>query len=279
MNCNTALQIMLDAQHTQRQEALTYILQNPACLARLDQFARAVLADTADEMPCAQARTQLDSYYTERQAGRAVEQIMPAVHEHLQRCPYCQLELQLLAETMQAAANGQLPALASLKPFDLAFIDELLPAAPTSIWILQDNVRRLFRQLDVSVQATKSAISALSLDLVPQTFALSMRGEDDAQYDVLFLPDLEANVRFRVVAKPTPDGAALISLRIVEAHTDTPIPDVRVTLRMADGNLVAGSLTNNNGEIEFPRIAPNQYVIQARYANNTWELPVAIVRA
>ncbi|MEZ4706013.1 MAG: carboxypeptidase-like regulatory domain-containing protein [Caldilineaceae bacterium] len=278
MNCDTALEIMLDAQHAQRREALNYILQHPICLARLDQFARAIVAETEEEMPCAQAREQLADYYTEQQAGRQVAQTMPAIHAHVQRCPYCQLELRLLAETMQMAATDQLPALQTLAPLDLTFIDTLLPAAPTLVWVMQNHVRRLFQELVVSVQSAKTAIAALSPDLTPQTFALSMRGEDDAQYDVLILPDQEAQVRFRVVAKPMPDGAALIALRIVEAQTDAPIPDVRVTLRTIDQHLVAGSLTNNNGEIEFPRIAPNRYVIQARHADQTWELPIAVAR-
>ncbi|MEZ4664593.1 MAG: hypothetical protein R2911_44240, partial [Caldilineaceae bacterium] len=171
MNCDTALEIMLDAQHAQRGEALNYILQHPLCLARLDQFARAVLADTAADMPCVQAREHLASYYMEQQAGRPVAQMMPDVHAHVQRCPYCQLELRLLEETMQMAANDQLPALETLAPFELTFLDDLLPALPTPIWVLQDNVRRLFRELAISVQTAKTAIAALSPDLTPQTFA------------------------------------------------------------------------------------------------------------
>ena len=78
--------------------------------------------------------------------------------------------------------------------------------------------------------------------------------------------------------KPSQDGTALITLQILATEGDQPIPDARVMLRHTNGDLVTSSLTGPRGEVEFPRIPADHYLIQTQYDGRMWELPITITR-
>lgn len=281
MTCNEALQILLEPNSAKRSAAMAYLLSDQACLARVDQLAQAVLSKVDSEMPCVEARLQLAAYYKRQAKGSDAAQAMPELHAHLQYCAYCQADYRLLQATMQAVESDALPAGKDRYTFDLAFIDKPLPKmVPTrELWGVQPKLRRLFQQLEITITQRAAAIATLAPQLAPTTFATAMRGgDDDTKFDVVILPDEEAQIYFRVDTKPSQGGTALITLQILATEGDQPIPDARVLLRHADGNLVTSSLTGPSGEVEFPRIPADQYIIQTQYDGRTWELPMVITR-
>lgn len=279
MNCDEALTILLDPDHHERGLALNYLLNNPPCLARVEQFGRAILSTLAHEIPCVEARLHLAADYEQQLAQGAGAYLFPDLHAHLARCPDCRLEYQLLQETHAIGATAALPPSASSPTFDLSFITEPLPpvTATAAIWLIHDKVRTLFQEVKIAVSGRSTAIAALTPQLAPKTFALAMRGgADDAQFAVMVLPDEDARIHFQVETKPFQDNRTTITFRVFATETDSPIADVRVILRYADGALVTSSLTDQHGAIELPSIPAASYVIQAHYEGRTWELPITV---
>lgn len=280
MNYNEALQIMLDSDHRERQTALNYILSHPACLARIDQLARAIITTAEDELTCAESRTQLADYYIRQQTYNDAEQQFPLLHIHLRHCPYCQLEYGALGKTMSAFADGTLPAVAPSPPFALDFLDQPLPRQQQLpvIWRVYSTIRKLLQPIQVVITQSSATIEAFTLQLTPELIPQSMRGKDDIQYSILSLPDETGAIRFHFDIKPTPKGAAVITLSIFDIATAQPIPDVRVALDKADGTPVTSSLTDSEGKLVLPQLIADHYVIQARANEQTWEIPITIIR-
>lgn len=279
MNCDKALQIMLDTDHNEHRLALGYLLSDPACLARVEQLGRAILSDLNNELSCAEARLHLADYYEQQSEQGDSAQIFPDLHAHLERCPDCRFEYQLLQETITALATDVLPTPDLSPTFDLSFIDEPLPrmTATDAIWMLHDKIRTLFQQLEITITKNVAAITTLTPQLAPATFSMAMRGgEDDIQFAVVVLPDEEAQIYFQVDTKPFEANTAFITLRIFATETDSPLSDVRVTLRNVSGALVTSSLTDLDGEIQFPGIIAAGYIIQAHYEGRSWEIPITV---
>lgn len=281
MNCNEALQILLAENRKDRSAALAFILQDRQCLDRVDQLARAILSDIDNEITCAETRLHLESYYEWQQSKGEEFPLLQDVDAHVGRCPYCRLEYQLLGQAIDSVANLPVDIPLPQRSFDLSFIKTPLPQfKPTSaIWNIEQRVRRLFEQIQVAVTETTATIAALTPQLSPVPVTSALRGEDDTQFAILVLPDLEANIHFQLNTKPSRDGTALITLRIFDTESDMPITDARVQLRGSKNNLIASSLTDDNGEISFPRIAADRYLIQAIYDDKTWELPISVVHS
>ena len=298
MNCIEALQIMLSTTHPKRDEALAYIKSNPACLARIDQLGRAIVSEIEHEATCAETRLRMADYFAWQENDQrgsdeevpqlrqnfphsaldGVPQYLEATADHLGRCPYCQLEYQQLAETMAAFEAGTLPAVEARPTFNLSFITKPLPAmVPTrEIWPIIGNIRTLFKEIEISISKSVATIATLTPQLAPLPMPVAVRGPDDPEYAILVLPDEDANIHFQFDSKPSPDGTALITLRVFDTESDKPIPDVHITLRRADGARVASSLADKDGTVIFPRIPPDRYIIKAEYDEKIWELFIAI---
>jgi len=283
MNCDEALRILIEPNHHLREEALAYVGQEPSCLARVDQFARAILSDLEEETTCAEVQLHLPQYYELERTEKDSALELPIVHAHLNRCPDCQADYKMLQD-----ATSALEADASTTPapvFDLSFLSSTSPSSPTTtstivneIWQMHDQVRTLFDQIRVTISDSAASIADMGSLLSPEAvLGTAMRsGEDDAQYAILILPDDEANVRFKINTVPAREGTAQIKLTIFESEREKPIPDVRVTLRKSDGALVAGSLTDGDGVVEFSRITAAGYLIEAQHDGKTWALPITI---
>lgn len=281
MNCDEALQIVLDENHKERHAAISHILQDRTCLDRVDQLARAILSNIDDEISCAESRQHIASYHQWQQNPANTFPLLPDVQTHLARCPYCQLELQRLQTTINQLEGEPLTSARAQRTFDLSFIDAPLPRfTPTeSIWNIEQQVRKLFEQIQIRVSETKATIASLSPQLAPLSLAGAMRSEDDLQYAALVLPDLDAKIHFQIESKPSRDGTALLTLRIFDTETNSPIPNARVSLRNREGGLIASSLTATNGELTFPRIPVDRYTIQTHYQDKTWELSISIIHS
>ena len=286
MNCDEALQILLAENHEARTAALTHVLADRSCLDRIDQLTRAILSNIEHEISCAETRLHIADYYEWQHHQAESFPLLQDVQDHLERCPYCQLEYQVLQEAMKQLETLPVETGTPQRSFDLSFINAPLakrpqaePAPVAEIWRIENQVRRLFEQIQVAISDTKATIASLSPQLVPALVVTPMRNKEDLQFVALVLPAPEANIHFQVDIKPSRDDTAQITLKVFSIEQNTPIPNTRVTLRTSEGALIAGSLTNSKGEITFPRVAADRYLIQTQYQDKTWELPISIIQA
>lgn len=287
MNCDEALRILVEPNHHLHKEALAYVGQEPSCLARVDQLARAILSDLEEETTCAEAQLQLPQYYKLERTQKDYAAELPIIHAHLNRCPECQADYKMLQDATLALEADPITAATPTPVFDLSFLSspqrastiESKPAIESKFWQVHDQVRTLFDQVRVTISDHAASIADMGPQLIPEMVPVPMRdGEDDAQYAILILPDDEANVRFQIDTIPSREGTVQLTLRIFESEQKRPIPDVRVTLRKATGSLVAGSLTDGDGMVEFSRITADAYSVQAQHDGKTWALPITIIQ-
>ncbi|MEM7126530.1 MAG: carboxypeptidase-like regulatory domain-containing protein [Chloroflexota bacterium] len=278
MTCNDAVKIALEPGHKQRQAALEMIRTDPACLARLDKLARAILSGLENETSCAEARLHFATYYVLESSQIETAAALSELHDHLSRCPYCQLDYQAFQEA-ETAQTGSLDEEQTTPIFDLSFIQEPLPEIiPLSqIWGADKVARTLVNQIKITISKGAAVIDSLTPQLQAGTFSMAMRGgNDDVDYAVLAIPDEDAKIHFLLDTAPSPDGTALVTLIVMQTEEDKPLADVQISLRTATGERVTSGLTESNGAITFPRITPGEYHIQAQIDDSTWEIPFLV---
>jgi hypothetical protein len=66
---------------------------------------RAVAGTRSDEIGCEECFDELDRFVELVESGKPVEEIMPLVHDHLQRCGDCQEEFEALRAALRAVNN------------------------------------------------------------------------------------------------------------------------------------------------------------------------------
>lgn len=284
MNCHEAIRILLDSNHEGRTSALAYILNDTSCLVRVDQLARAIVSDLDNELSCPEARLYLADYYEQQHNQQSGLDQFIDIQNHLDRCPYCSNEYQLLEGTMAAWQADTLPVVESTPTFDLSFIQKPLPSMRSvdEIWEItnemQREVRRLFQELQLRVSEKIGSIETLTSQLRPQQLSMRLRSGNDAEFAVMILPDEKAGIHFQVEAKPSQDDTAFITLKVFESESDDPIPDARITLSTVDDELVTESLTEADGNVDFQHIPIGRYRIQIQCDEEFWELPITITR-
>ena len=287
MDCQKALRIITnktiaDEDRKLHQQALSYVMANPDCLAQVDQFARAILSTLDDDLPCAEARVHLASYYELSAQSQDLDAELSAVHDHIARCPYCQLEYQMLQTTMHEVSSNALPMPESVPDLDFSFLGATSRATQLkkgAIWQVHDQVCTLFTEINVTLSQIAATIAPLGEQLTPAIHTTSLRADNaEVQFAVLVLPDEEADVHFQIETRPFKDGTAMVTIKVTARATNKPIPHARVALRYAGGNLVAGALAGPQGSVEFTHIAAAEYIIQVRIDDQRWELPIAIAR-
>jgi len=287
MECNDALEALTEPNADQADEARAHVTTCPACLSRFDQLALAVLSMDEDEITCAECRAQLPAYLeVEAQAEQVPAELSP-VAGHLARCPYCAEEYRALREAMAAWDAGTLPEPAQPVTFDLSFASASLSksletaAAAPSLWVAEaaGQVRELFSEIVVTLQASAAAFGAMPSPLVPSPVpARAFRAEgDEAQAQVLVLPDPGADVSIELSVGPVSEDAAAIALNLNRIEDGEPLPDTRVMLYTAERHLLAGSVTESDGSIVFRSLRLGRYIVQVRRNDQRWELPVVIV--
>jgi hypothetical protein len=99
-----------------------HLVRCPACRARLDQLARAVLSGRADDIPCAECHVWLDRYVADEVAGADVASSLPLVHAHLARCSDCAETAGVLRLVLRDPVVGEAPVPPGVPVFDLYFL-------------------------------------------------------------------------------------------------------------------------------------------------------------
>lgn len=281
MNCDQAMRVIVASAVTddsaEIRAALAYIARHPRCLARLDQFTRALLSDLEHELPCAEAREQFFTYYTLETDNQDVASRLPDVYNHLQRCPYCKFDYRTMKAGILAYEQHLLPLPTQTPQFALSFLPPLSP--PPALWSVRNQIRTFVEEISILIAQSVATFGALHTGLTPALSpATQLRnGEQSARYAVLILPDADANIRFHIETATIDQTHVRVVLQVFDAVTDKTVAGVRVTLRTAQRELLTSLLTESDGKATFSRLVPGKYLFQLRQQDATWELPVVIV--
>ena len=97
--------------------------------------------------------------------------------------------------------------------------------------------------------------------------------------ELLELPHPETNVTLKVSLGPLFEGRGSLALAAGTIDPSTPIAQARVTLRDADGALLEGASTGEDGVVLFRDLDAGEYLIRVEHAEKAWELPVSFASA
>jgi hypothetical protein len=94
---------------------------------------------------------------------------------------------------------------------------------------------------------------------------------------LLSVPTNEADVVLGLIIGPVAQQDTTLGVQVTTASDGQPLERVRVTVRDQERRLLASELTAETGRVFFDHIGPGSYLIQIRYQERIWELPLAFV--
>ena len=94
--------------------------------------------------------------------------------------------------------------------------------------------------------------------------------------EILDLPHPETNITLKVSLGPVFDGKGVLALAVNTIVPPQPIAQARVTLRDADGALLEGAFTGDDGLVLFRDLEVAEYLIRAEYSGQAWEFPLSV---
>ena len=94
--------------------------------------------------------------------------------------------------------------------------------------------------------------------------------------EILDLPHPETNITLKVSLGPVFDGKGVLALAVNTIVPPQPIAQARVTLRDADGALLEGAFTGDDGLVLFRDLDVGEYLIRAEYSGQAWEFPLSV---
>ena len=94
--------------------------------------------------------------------------------------------------------------------------------------------------------------------------------------EILDLPHPETNVTLKVSLGPVFDGKGVLALAVNTIVPPHPIAQASVTLRDADGALLEGAFTGEDGVVLFRDLELGAYLIRAEHAGQAWEFPLSL---
>ena len=95
--------------------------------------------------------------------------------------------------------------------------------------------------------------------------------------ELLDLPNPETNTTLRVSLGPVFEGRGSLALAVNTIEPSQPIAQARVTLRDADGALLEGAFTGDDGVVLFRDLDVGEYQIRVEHAGQVWEFPLSLV--
>jgi hypothetical protein len=307
---------MSEKSNTQGQEPMDLSTIASISEQSISSLLRAIHNHEEEPLTCAECREQIATVYETNRAGNTFPPPLQAASRHIANCPTCAAEYEALAETMTAFVSGKLPELAEPFVFDLSFLgtspDASPDASPVSsptahtvvpslwqesltrgVWTLGEAVRvRLER---IRQETTRATFVSLQEYLTPaQSAAALFRSENtNGKAEVLVLPITA------VISGATPDSSggstpgtafnvhlaigpivvehATLLLKFVDQATAKPLANLQVTLRNGERQLLAGSMTGEDGSILFEHLSYGRYLIQVRQNQQVWEIPLVLL--
>ncbi|MBK8047412.1 MAG: hypothetical protein IPK16_10005 [Anaerolineales bacterium] len=263
-------------------------------------------ADAQDPLSCAECRAQLPALYHLTLEGSQLPAHCQAARTHLEFCSACAAEYAALQAVLGALAMETLPSLATEPIFDLSFIDSSLPVssqtatAPPSIagpsaplgslgispplWRqgLETSVWQLFAEVQIWLRTAGATFGVLPTPLASSPVALNggaaFRSDVPAgQPEVLVLPAPDARISIHLAVGPMVAGSAAVMVKLLAMPSEQPLGEIRVMLRNAQHQLLMGLVTRPDGTAIFEQLPLGHYIVQVRYAQNTWEIPLVVV--
>lgn len=295
MDCDQAMEVLTSGktrratveERKKHQEAEDHLLSCAVCQTRIDQFTRAILSMAEDEIPCAECGSRLHAYVEAELDGQDMGHELPLLKAHLERCPDCSVEYQILRESLLMLREGTLPEPSPYPVFDTSFLQAREPSvAPRPIWLteaVEQEVRRLFTEISITIGRTAASFGQLAAPLTPQPVPVGAmreerRPEGEEALQLLELPDPEANLAIELTVGPVTADKAAVSVEIGQMSPEQPIPRARVTLYDAEHQLLASTLSGDDGTAAFDDMDAGRYFIEIKHAGQVWELPVSLAR-
>ena len=95
--------------------------------------------------------------------------------------------------------------------------------------------------------------------------------------EILDSPHPETNITLKVSLGPVFEGKGVLALAVNTIVPPQPIAaGARVTLRDADGALLEGAFTGDDGLVLFRDLEVGEYLIRAEYSGQAWEFPLSV---
>lgn len=249
-----------------------------------NRVARALVGLPGDAtLECASCRSLLSAYVEAELEDHAAEEEFPEVTRHLQSCTNCQEEYRDLLTLLQMAREGLLPEPPIAANIDFSYLDAL--RTPPSLWeqmqVGGQEMWRLTSEIRLRLGRTGAAFQELSALLTPQPLSVaSMRqaeGDSAQRTQILSVPTGEAGVALALIVGPVAQQVTTLGVQVTAGVGGQPLDRVRVSVRDPERRILASELTAETGQVFFDHIGPGHYLIQVRYQDQAWELPLAFV--
>lgn len=149
-------------------------------------------------------------------------------------------------------------------------------------------VHRLAAAIPVLIDRAAASFGALAASLTVQPAPVPVYRRRTPQApaaardfaELLELPHPETNTTLRLSLGPVFAGRGSLALAVNTIEPSQPIAQARVTLREADGALLEGAFTGEDGVVLFRDLEVGEYLIRAEHAGQAWEFPLSLaVRA
>jgi hypothetical protein len=264
--------------------------------------------DMAEPPKCQSCQNELHAYIEAELDGEDVATLFPEIAHHLDECQECQQAYDELQALLVKDRQGEL-AMPPVEPdFDFSYLEEFpepdernrqdevtqsvdkaIPdqsyqtdISERDIWQrinrAGQQVSRLFSEISVIIGPKLASFGSLPSPLTPQFVpVLAARGktpEAEAQPQVLNVPIPEqgfsVSLKIGLIAK----GQCTLTVQI-DAAIAQAARRARVTLRDKAGQMLESKrIDEKNEAVNFDRINPGSYLIEVKYQDQLWELPL-----
>jgi hypothetical protein len=280
-----------EAHRSEIEAALVHFRTCPECRGRASHLVRLLTAEAAgeDALTCQECEELLPGYLTAEALYDAGAPAWAGVKRHLEACPHCVAAYTSLTDLI-AVAYGERGAEPPDYPGpNLSFLRSREPAIPgtaTTLWKqAAQGVYCLAVAIPVLIDRAAASFGALASPLTVQLAPvpvyrhkrpLAPAGEARDFLEVLDLPHPEANVTLKVSLGPVFEGRGSLALAVNTIEPSQPIAQARVTLRDADGTLLEGTFTGDDGVVLFRDLDVGEYQIRVEHAGQVWEFPLSL---
>jgi len=286
-----AFEAFLDAPEARRSEIaeeLAHFRTCPACRGRARHLVRLLASEAADEddLICQGCDDLLPGYLTAEALGDADAPAWDRVVRHLAACPRCAAAYASLAGLAALAHGASAAEPPSYPAPDLSFLRSRGPAIPgtaampaaagplaaarsgeaplrgaeAGLWQqATQGVHRLAAAIPVLIDRAAASFGALAAPLTVQPAPVPVYRRRTPQApaaardfaELLELPHPETNTTLRLSLGPVFAGRGSLALAVNTIEPSQPIAQARVTLREADGALLEGAFTGEDGVVLF----------------------------
>lgn len=274
------------------------IARNPDARGALAEISAALtgtpstLADAVQQTQRDDALLELLGAYVEAELGGAdAARLYPAVAAQIQQSPTFRAEYESLRLLLGEAAQSVLGEAPHTMNFAQWFEQQRSSAAAQNetasaggLWRqISATVQRLAVEIPIHIGQVRTAFGELAGQLTPQFEpALTYRNRpavsnNDAELDqVLHLPIADANLVIRLRTGMVARGRGMMVVEINELAAPSPLAQVKVTLRDADGGLLESIATDEQGRAIFRDLIIGGYQLQVEHQARSWEASITL---